>query len=128
AVIRVDRTEAAVVDGLEHQVACRGGGAAANAAATFDVPLQLLVQRIPGLQSAARALWRLGTEGRLNRLRRTRRTNVTRGTGLVFDSGLVGEARIGRRNVNQPRFGIVGHGRPVVCAATGRIHRDRVLV
>src|SRR5713101_276621 len=89
AFVGADRAEAPVVDRLEHQVARGGRRAATDPAATFDVPVQPLVQRIPRLQAATRVLGRLGTEGRLNGLRRTRRTNVTRGTGLEFYCGLI---------------------------------------
>src|SRR5262245_66540326 len=72
ALIGTDRTEAAIVDRLKHQIACSSHSSAADAAATFDVPLQLLVERIPSLQPAARAFRRLGSEGWLNRLCLTR--------------------------------------------------------
>src|SRR5262245_52085907 len=128
ALIGTDRTEAAIVDCLKHQIACSSYSSAADAAATFDVPLQLLVERIPSLQPAARAFRRLGSEGWLNRLCLTRRTNVTRRTRPVFCLSLIREALVGRGNVNQSGIEIVGHRCPVVTAAACWIDRDRILI
>ena len=41
---------------------------------------------------------------------------------------LIGETRVGRRNVNQTGIGIERHRCPIVSAAAGRINRDRVLI